>query len=113
MCKEKTKALDEATVLSPAEASALSDCGSVTGAKSGEHLEMILGCSMSHVCPVELEAMGRCWASSKGDLTKCATEGRVLMTAFRSYMEKVWAKDKYFMLRGASNLTFSPQQRKV
>ncbi len=99
-------ALDEATVLNPDEASAVANCGSVTQAKSRNHLNMILGCSMSHVCLAELDALGQCWLEKEGDLSKCVTEGRALMTAFRPYMEKMWIKDKQFMIRGVKNLTF-------
>jgi hypothetical protein len=102
----KQKDLDEATVLSAEEATALSNCGSFTAAKSRGQLNMILGCSMARICFDELDAFANCWTTNGGDTSKCVTEGRALMTAFRPYMEKIWIKDKRLLQRGATEITF-------
>ena len=82
-----------------AEQRAWSNCGSPTRAASGEHLNLLLGCSMQQVCPEQLQRWATCQAG--GDNT-CETESRQLLAAFRPYMDKVYLRDAHFLVRGSS-----------
>ena len=91
--------LADDTEMSAPEKTAWQTCGSPTKAQSAEHLNVILGCSMQHVCPAQLDRFVDCEAQAGRN---CGDDARELLTAFRPYMEKLWLKDPQFLVRGTS-----------
>lgn len=83
-----------------AEQNAWTQCGSPTAAKSTQQLEMMLGCSMSRVCPVQLQNYLACVQQSPNDrYSTCQSDADALAKAFVPYLEKVYIKDPMFLLR--------------
>jgi hypothetical protein len=79
-------------------------CGTPTVGTTQEHVSAILGCSMSTVCPSQVERWASCMNRTANHSSACVLEGQSLLLCFRPYMEKVYIKDPLYLLRGAGDL---------
>lgn len=99
-----SKVLDayaDALVLQGPEETAWTSCGTLAHAPSADVANMVLGCSMSFVCPEPLERWLECTQGTGVDTAgACHEQGRQLLRAFRPYLEKVYFKDPLYLMRG-------------
>lgn len=85
---------------SQTEQKAFDQCGYFTLTSTMAELDANLGCSMAIVAPQVFAVFTQCLEKNGGEMGKCTKEGRRLMKEFQPFMEKVWIKDPYFLIRG-------------
>lgn len=86
------------------EKKAFETCGHLRLPTTIVGLDLALACSMSMICPTQFSRFEKCLSSNNEDFSKCGKEGRELMKEFQPFMEKVWVKDFYFLVRGREDL---------